>query len=415
MKLNILRDPSVFTLLLANVITLVLAVVEGWPIFFLMFIYWFQSVIIGFFTLIKILTLKGSASTDAGGGFFNLGNVPVGLFFLFHYGLFHFIYAVFIPLVASLASVGSLIPSFVPPLSGGVLIAIAVFYANHAYSFTIHWRKERGLSGVDELMWVAYMRIIPMHLTITLGSLAIVAGGSEIVMLVIFIGLKSLVDIGAHAYEHGRKEKAAKKREAEQSIRGRLWSELQTKTILGIIFVGIIVVLVGLAFVSMLIAISNSNALRIAAMDAQNETKAPSYVADAQKTSVPGDATQVIWGTWGYYKMRPTEWGCSGGNLTVTYTNEHTGELYDIEVRGGSCNVSAVGTGKAVVCVVPKAEGCLGKKDHEKFKLYARILYKSLDRMPNSEGSDVWGIVGEKMPPCSDPEVDCWVRPEWMK
>jgi hypothetical protein len=52
------NDPVV-ALIVANVITIVLAVVEGWSLFTILVIYWVQCLIIGLFTCITILTFPG--------------------------------------------------------------------------------------------------------------------------------------------------------------------------------------------------------------------------------------------------------------------------------------------------------------------------------------------------------------------
>lgn len=56
-KINFL-DPSLIFLVLANLVTLVLAVLENWSIETILWIYWYQSLIIGFFYILKIATAK---------------------------------------------------------------------------------------------------------------------------------------------------------------------------------------------------------------------------------------------------------------------------------------------------------------------------------------------------------------------
>ena len=49
---------SVLSLLAANAFTIAVALYEGWDLGVLMWIYWGQSIIIGLFSVLKILDLK---------------------------------------------------------------------------------------------------------------------------------------------------------------------------------------------------------------------------------------------------------------------------------------------------------------------------------------------------------------------
>ena len=51
-------DIPLLFLILVNAATIVLALAENWDLGVLLFVYWFQSVIIGLFTAIRILTLR---------------------------------------------------------------------------------------------------------------------------------------------------------------------------------------------------------------------------------------------------------------------------------------------------------------------------------------------------------------------
>ena len=51
-------DSSATSLIAANLITIVFAIYEGWNLQELMVIYWSQSVIIGYFSIRRMLDLK---------------------------------------------------------------------------------------------------------------------------------------------------------------------------------------------------------------------------------------------------------------------------------------------------------------------------------------------------------------------
>src|SRR3989338_10042769 len=99
---------SAIVLLSSNLLTMVLAIAFGWNIYILLWGYWTQSVIIGFFTFLKILFAKNAFEIEevkvAGYSigstrkqFYTLGlKVFDAFFFAVHYGLFHVIYAMFL-------------------------------------------------------------------------------------------------------------------------------------------------------------------------------------------------------------------------------------------------------------------------------------------------------------------------------
>jgi hypothetical protein len=91
---SVFGDLSLWSLLLSNAITIYLAVQQGWNLSVVIWIYWFQNIIIGGFNFIRILQQE-DFSTD--GFLLNGRPLPptqasknkIAFFFLLHYGLFH--------------------------------------------------------------------------------------------------------------------------------------------------------------------------------------------------------------------------------------------------------------------------------------------------------------------------------------
>src|SRR3989344_388276 len=75
--------PSLFTLIGVNVGVIVLAVVQAWDVGTLLWAYWFQSIVIGIFTAIKMRTFAHATMQRV-------------FFFVFHYGTFHVVYMLFL-------------------------------------------------------------------------------------------------------------------------------------------------------------------------------------------------------------------------------------------------------------------------------------------------------------------------------
>src|SRR3989344_8366463 len=151
-----------------------------------------QSVIIGFFQFLRILSLKKFSTEN-----FTINNRPVpstlrtktftAFFFVFHYGFFHFIYAIFIYNLFTKQPL-----DFKYLLLGGF-----IFFLNHSFSF-YHNKliDETKTQNIGQLMFSPYGRIIPMHLIIIIGS---ILGQSA---LIIFLLLKTLADLIMHNIKH---------------------------------------------------------------------------------------------------------------------------------------------------------------------------------------------------------------------
>jgi hypothetical protein len=203
-------DSSSLFLLGANLITIVIALVEGWDLGTLIFIYWFQSVTIGVFTVVRILRITPEQvgikpGTDTGGvdqiKFFPYGRVMLAGFFAVHYGLFHLAYY---DVMSSLGLFANLDFFHNPDL----LLVCTIFFLNHFYSYRFH--REEPYVGQDylgELLIKPYFRIIPMHITVIVGGAAAIllaATGFDATraVMVCFLLLKTGVDLQAHQRKH---------------------------------------------------------------------------------------------------------------------------------------------------------------------------------------------------------------------
>jgi len=146
-------------------------------------IYWIQSVIIGFFNFIDLLTIKNYDTGDT-----KLNGQPITeknkgclpWFFLMHYGLFHFVYGIFLLVKFSLLNVDK---SF-------LLIGVAAFLAESLAGFIRRKVAEQELMfNIGSLFFLPYLRIVPMHLVI------LVPAFLGIQPSIIFLLLKTLADI----------------------------------------------------------------------------------------------------------------------------------------------------------------------------------------------------------------------------
>lgn len=183
------------SVVLANVTCGVLALSLDWSLSELLWIYWWQNIVIGAVNYRRMRGLK-SFSTE---GFTSNGKrVPeteegkrsTANFFAFHYGGFHLGYLMFLFSEHSPAELTAISSMF-------LFVAIITFTYSHFWSFERNRTTEFAgkKPNLGTLMFYPYLRILPMHLLIVAGHLL---GGSQ---LAGFIVLKTLADVGMQAVE----------------------------------------------------------------------------------------------------------------------------------------------------------------------------------------------------------------------
>jgi hypothetical protein len=188
------RDLSTWSLLIANAITIGFATIEGWDLGPLLWIYWCQSVIIGIFNFIRILTLNQFSTEN-----FKVNErqpAPTratlrstAFFFLVHYGIFHVCYLLFL-----MSDLGRRPPQLWP-----AVLCVGTFFANHLLSFFHNFRRDRArVPNLGTVMFFPYARILPMHLTIIFGAFAAYQTGA----VILFLALKTVADLIMHSIEH---------------------------------------------------------------------------------------------------------------------------------------------------------------------------------------------------------------------
>jgi hypothetical protein len=166
-----------------------------------MWIYWGQSVVIGFFNWKRMRSLKrfstqGFTMNDTPVPETDAGKKQVSAFFAIHYGFFHLGYLVFLMAERNNLALWDIL---------GVLVCVAVFFFNHRYSYAYNLENDlKRIPNIGTMMFFPYARILPMHFTIIMGDRMAAYGMEE---LVFFLLLKTLADWIMHVIEHrpGRK------------------------------------------------------------------------------------------------------------------------------------------------------------------------------------------------------------------
>ena len=191
-----LSDPSLWGIIFGNLVSMVLAITQDWPLGQIMWIYWSQSVMIGVVNVIRMLSLesfttKGMTMNDEPVPETEAGKRSVAIFFAIHYGIFHAAYFAFLwqeqPLNALNMTEAML-----------MLLGLSAFVGSHSFSYMHNLRADfrQKKPNLGTLMFYPYLRIIPRHLAIIFGS------GIEAMGMLVFMGLKTFADAGTHMIEH---------------------------------------------------------------------------------------------------------------------------------------------------------------------------------------------------------------------
>jgi len=188
---------STVALVLANVLPLVGVLLGGWRLEQVMLLFWAESGVIAFYTVLKMIVV---------GRWLAIAAVP---FFVAHFGGFMaihflFIYELFVrgvhhagPEPRALEAISAI---FVP-----LWPALLALFVSHGVSFATNFlgRREHGGATISSLMNAPYKRVVVMQLTLIAGGGLLLGLGTPMPALVLLVALKIATDLRAHRNERG--------------------------------------------------------------------------------------------------------------------------------------------------------------------------------------------------------------------
>lgn len=199
---SFLKDLSFWSLVIANGFVIYLAVANSWGFFDTFISIWSQTVIIGFFSIIKVVRYSKSAPNN------HLANKEVVGKTLDIYLLFPIGYAIFLFVIH--AMVTSLQGSVVQISISSLLISAAVFFINHLFSFIYSNHDELSTNYFLNQINLAKNRIVPMHLAIIFSMFSMIGFGNLLILngffVIFMLALKSIIDISVHVKAHSKKQ-----------------------------------------------------------------------------------------------------------------------------------------------------------------------------------------------------------------
>ena len=196
--------PSAILLILVNLLPVYGVIFLNWNPFDVILLYWTENIVIGMFNFFRMLFAQGKSaslmvSSNLGvgmpGGF--LMNLGLGIFFLFHYGMFTLVHGVFVGVLVFPKTTFFLNGDF-----SGIGIFMLALTISHGFSFLYNyiWKKEYLERNVQQQMMAPYGRIIVIHMTIILGGFVSMFLPSY--TIIVFVIIKIIVDLGAHMKAH---------------------------------------------------------------------------------------------------------------------------------------------------------------------------------------------------------------------
>ncbi len=202
------KDKSAVILVLSNIVVIIFALAQSWNLLVMILGYWLQSIIIGFFNVLRIISLKefsvkGLKINNKKVEATQKTKTNVALFFVLHYGFFHLVYFGFFMGFVAENQGFNLTKEISSILTMGI-----IFFFNHLFSFWYNREefKERK-PNIGKIMIFPYARIIPMHLTIIayIGFIifsSILGFELYFIPLILFLLLKTFADLIMHVIEH---------------------------------------------------------------------------------------------------------------------------------------------------------------------------------------------------------------------
>ncbi len=173
---------SFWSLIVANLIVLIWAVLENQPFGVILWIYFFQNIILGIFWCFKVF--------DSPSDSFYTKKVKSVAVFMPHYFLMHFFYAFFLYTILR----RDILTNY-----KNILAMSGIFFLSEmvSYFFEKNSGRTKQLS-LAQVQLFPYARVFPMHFIMGLAIPSEQANQNTRLIIMFFLLLKTLADVGMH-------------------------------------------------------------------------------------------------------------------------------------------------------------------------------------------------------------------------
>lgn len=195
------KSTTMFLMLLGNVVVLIGVLFFKWEPFLIIFLYWFENIIVGFYNILKMIISKPSIENKN----YPLQDTPTNPivlkfflipFFIIHYGGFTLVHGVFVFVLFGHFMKETLTPKYLL-IDSGIYFAIITLFISHGILFFVKFIKNDDYKKITlpKLMFTPYKRIIILHLTIIISAFFVFTLKNPILASIILVGLKILAEI----------------------------------------------------------------------------------------------------------------------------------------------------------------------------------------------------------------------------
>jgi len=185
------RFPTALPVIIANCVPIVGVLAFGWDLLSIMFVYWLETAVVVFYSVLKVVTV---------GGPFTLLWMP---FQVATFGLFMSFHLMMILALAPGHHAGFFPPELLRGLLGRTWAAGVGLIVSHGISFVVNFlgHGEYRRTTVDAQVAAPWKRLIIMHVTTIAGAWSVGLFEAPVGALVMLAVLKIVVDLHGHLHE----------------------------------------------------------------------------------------------------------------------------------------------------------------------------------------------------------------------
>ncbi|PLX28188.1 hypothetical protein C0581_03230 [Candidatus Parcubacteria bacterium] len=201
------HNTSQISLIVANLVPLFGVIFWGWDIATIIFLYWFENIVIGFYNIFRMkkaaqhatemeinkehIVVKTQKERDKIKAVTYTFLIP---FFIVHFGIFSLVHGVFVFAMFGVPNITAI----------SLLAAIGSLCVSHGISYTRNYIENQEYLKTNPTiqMFRPYKRIMIMHFTILLYGFVLLGIGAPIWSLIILILIKIGVDWNLHTKSH---------------------------------------------------------------------------------------------------------------------------------------------------------------------------------------------------------------------
>ena len=218
------QNQSAIVLIIANLVPLGGVLFAHWSAFQIVWLFWFETLIIGGFNVLKMLTVGFFGKVNGKKAKTRLARIVKQVangaetmftvaFFTVHYGgwsllLGLLVFALFGKVSRTPPEGFSMwwdiyVDNFRLAVSNGLGLAMLVLLASHGFSFVSNFlfKREYTRTSMDGLMLGPYARVVILDLAVFFGAFLILAIGSPLGVLALLVVFKIGLDLVLHLKE----------------------------------------------------------------------------------------------------------------------------------------------------------------------------------------------------------------------